>query len=513
MGVFAGNTNSWWNLTGGTDSSRTYIATNKVVQSGLVLNLDAGASTSYPGSGTTWTDLSDKISSATGALPIYNTTGTYGAVKGSGTRTDAFASSLVLAIPMDGANNGTTFTDESATIRGSGSGKTITRFGDTKTLTAQSKYYGSSGFFDGTGDYLSCASSVDFELGNGSFTLEAFVYANSWSTTNGGAGLVGKGGVTSLGGDVYTIQFPSGVPHFYVFASSQSYFAPIVNSNTTLSVNTWYHIAVTRDGNNTRIFIDGVLKATSTENYTITSGGSLYVGTQPYNPGESARSHNGYIQDFRIYKGVAKYTANFTPPGNPNNGTLTNGPTYSSVSGGSLVFDGTNDYVNIGTQSLVGSGTSPFSVELWFYNTKNWTSGQYSVFNTIKQDTEFFIAVFNSSGTLYLYSPFRGGTAQWGIPVTQSNYVNKWVCLSIVYNGGDKNTASSFDTYSNGVKLPTGSVNLGGAGGATNSNRISPDEGGIYYQGNIGAYKIYNRALTASEIQQNYNALRSRFGI
>jgi hypothetical protein len=199
--------------------------------------------------------------------------------------------------------------------------------------------------------------------------------------------------------------------------------------------------------------------------------------------------------------------------GNGNNGTLTNGPTYSSSNGGSLVFDGTNDYVNIGTQSLVGSGTSPFSVELWFYNTKNWTSGQYSVFNTIKQDTEFFIAVFNSSGTLYLYSPFRGGTAQWGIPVTQSNYVNKWVCLSIVYNGGDKNTASSFDTYSNGVKLPTGSVNLGGAGGATNSNRISPDEGGIYYQGNIGAYKIYNRALTASEIQQNYNALRSRFGI
>jgi hypothetical protein len=58
MGIFAGNTNSWWNQTGGTDSSRIYIATNKVVQSGLVLNLDAGASTSYPGSGTTWTDLS-----------------------------------------------------------------------------------------------------------------------------------------------------------------------------------------------------------------------------------------------------------------------------------------------------------------------------------------------------------------------------------------------------------------------------------------------------------------------
>jgi hypothetical protein len=57
VGLGHGNSLSWWNLTGGTDSLRTYIATNKVVQSGLVLNLDAGASTSYPGSGTTWTNL------------------------------------------------------------------------------------------------------------------------------------------------------------------------------------------------------------------------------------------------------------------------------------------------------------------------------------------------------------------------------------------------------------------------------------------------------------------------
>jgi hypothetical protein len=52
--------------------------------------------------------------------------------------------------------------------------------------------------------------------------------------------------------------------------------------------------------------------------------------------------------------------------GRGNTGTLTNGPTYSSANGGSIVFDGVDDYVNIGSQSLVGSGTSPFSVELWF---------------------------------------------------------------------------------------------------------------------------------------------------
>jgi hypothetical protein len=60
---------------------------------------------------------------------------------------------------MDGANNGTTFTDESATIRGSGSAKTIAPTGNAKTSTTTSKFYGSSGSFDGTGDYLSLARS------------------------------------------------------------------------------------------------------------------------------------------------------------------------------------------------------------------------------------------------------------------------------------------------------------------------------------------------------------------
>jgi hypothetical protein len=99
------------------------------------------------------------IATSTGALPVYNTTDAYGAVKGTGTRTDSNASSLVLAIPMDGANNGTTFTDESATIKGSGTAKAITVVGNTKTLTAQSKYYGSSGFFDGNGINVASATS------------------------------------------------------------------------------------------------------------------------------------------------------------------------------------------------------------------------------------------------------------------------------------------------------------------------------------------------------------------
>jgi hypothetical protein len=204
--------------------------------------------------------------------------------------------------------------------------------------------------------------------------------------------------------------------------------------------------------------------------------------------------------------------------GRGNTGTLTNGPTYSSANGGSIVFDGVDDYISIGSQSLVGSGNTPFSVELWFYNTKNWTSGQENVIIRVKQDTEFFVSLNNSSGTFNIYAVFRGAT-QWGIPVTKSDYVNRWVCLTVVYNGGDKNTATSYDIYSNGVKLPYGTTNFGGAGGVSNCNILGADGTSgcnaalTFYQGNISAYKVYNKALSASEISQNYNALRSRYGI
>ena len=269
--------------------------------------------------------------------------------------------------------------------------------------------------FDGSGDYLSLASSGDFELGNGSFTLEAFVYGNSWSTTNGGAGIIAKGNTSSLSGEVYTLQIPSGVPKLWVFNSSGTYATPVVDSGTTLNTNTWYHLAVTRDGNTTRIFIDGVLKATSTENYTINTGGSLYLGTQAYNPGQSDRSHNGHISNLRITKGTALYTENFTPPTReleviPNTvllacqsttktdeektgktitvngdavaneltpGLLTNVVKSggSSAITGSVEFDGTGDYLSLADNANFELGSGDFTIEFYINSTQ--THGSY----------------------------------------------------------------------------------------------------------------------------------------
>ena len=205
--------------------------------------------------------------------------------------------------------------------------------------------------------------------------------------------------------------------------------------------------------------------------------------------------------------------------GNNNNGTLTNGPTFTSSFGGSIVFDGTNDYISIGSQNIVGTGTSAFTGELWWYINKTLASGEYIMPIRIKQDSEFFISLYNPSGTYNIIPTFRLST-QYGIPVTNSDYINKWICMQFVYTGGNKSTASSYKIYINGTQIAVGSNNYGPAGGeGSNCNIIGADgNSGCnvtngYMKGNIASYRLYTGELTATQLLQNYNATKARFGL
>jgi len=233
------------------------------------------------------------VAAATGGLPIWNTTDTYGAAKGSGTRTDASSSSIVLALPMDGTNGGTSFGDQSATIKGSGSAKTVTVNGNTNTSTAQSKFYGSSAYFDGAGDYLTLGSSADFAFGTGDFTIEAFVYRPS-------------------GGGLQIFDHLMGAGNFTIFSYSNQAITVYSNAAYSSGVNPgndrWFHLAVVRSSGVLSFFIDGV-KAANTYSFT------LNMTTAGVNIGSSQYSEYGtqYLQDLRVYKGLAKYTTNFSP--------------------------------------------------------------------------------------------------------------------------------------------------------------------------------------------------------
>jgi hypothetical protein len=297
------------------------------------------------GNGNNWTpnNLSivtggpTSVAAASGALPIFNTTDTYGTTKGTGTRTDSNSSSIVLAIPMDGANNGTTFTDEHATIKGSGSAKSITRNGDTKTSTAQSKFYGSSGFFDGTNDYLQIGNSTDFNYTTSqSFTFEMWLYGQN-ATRNFVVGSTSYNSGTSSYNAGIRVDWSPGT-NFVVQVGTGS----VVGSN--LSTNTWHHVAYVYDAaaQTTKLYINGVQNgSTTTGTQSLTSTGDLLIGVQG---SDLILDFQGYIQDFRIYKGVAKYTSNFNPPSSTQNATI-------AVGNDSLVDVPTN-----GAQTDTGAG-------------------------------------------------------------------------------------------------------------------------------------------------------------
>jgi hypothetical protein len=154
--------------------------------------------------------------------------------------------------------------------------------------------------FDGTGDWLTAPDSVNLQLGTGNFTIEGWVYLNAVGSARG---FVSKG--TSTTG--WSIGSNSSNQVIFNYASST------ITSTGTLAVSTWYFVTVVREGtgtNQTKIYINGTNDGTGTVATDFNQTSIMYVGANRVG-GEAL---NGYIDDLRITKGIARYTANFTPP-------------------------------------------------------------------------------------------------------------------------------------------------------------------------------------------------------
>jgi hypothetical protein len=172
--------------------------------------------------------------------------------------------------------------------------------GNAQVSTTQYKWGASSMSFDGTGDWLLFPNNVNITLNQAVFTIEGWIYLNAVGSARG---IVGKG--TGTTGWLLSINSSNQV----VFTDTTT----AITSTGTLSVSTWYHIAVVRSTtgtNQTKIYINGTNDGTGTSATNFSQTNSLYVGAD--RTGGSA--FNGYIEDLRITKGVARYTANFTAP-------------------------------------------------------------------------------------------------------------------------------------------------------------------------------------------------------
>ncbi len=290
-------------------------------------------------------------------------------------------SSCSLLMHFSGSNGSTTFIDNSPIT------KSFTVNGGAQISTVQSKFSSSSAYFDGTGDYLSTNSSNDFAFGTGDFTVECWIYSSDVSSatqrgflqtsdTVGGLKTTFTTGIAILQGANSSGGSLNGGLTVNVAGTN------VGSSTSVITTNTWYHIALVRNSSTSSLYVDGtsVGSAITTGNCT---GTYLSIGGY-YN---TSFLYQGYLDELRITKGVARYTSSFVPPTSefPNNsGSLQYATKYIGLVGG--LNDNNVDYgveklsdsslkvrkMTVSGQPLSGSGTLSSSVDRVYVNVLNY---------------------------------------------------------------------------------------------------------------------------------------------
>jgi hypothetical protein len=178
--------------------------------------------------------------------------------------------------------------------------------GNATVSTSVKKYGTGSMYFDGAGDYAISYNPNLYIFGTGNFTAEAWVYPTSFPAE---AAIISTATSTDYQG--FTINVGTSGNLIIALGAGGSW-TVVTTSGGTLTANTWQHIALTRSGNVFRMFVNGTQSYTTTNSVSLTNtNNAIAVG------GRSAASgqyFNGYIDDLRITRGVARYVANFTPP-------------------------------------------------------------------------------------------------------------------------------------------------------------------------------------------------------
>jgi hypothetical protein len=157
--------------------------------------------------------------------------------------------------------------------------------------------------FDGSGDFLSIPSSPGMAFGNANFTLECWIYI---AAPNDSPIYEGRSTGPSTAGFTLTALSSTVIR---IFSGSALISATVANY-----ANTWTHVAVVRNSGTTTLYVNGISGGTTTSLGNMSNSQPLIGGGRYSSDNSVTASFNGLISDFRITRGVARYTANFTPP-------------------------------------------------------------------------------------------------------------------------------------------------------------------------------------------------------
>ncbi len=204
--------------------------------------------------------------------------------------------------------------------------------------------------------------------------------------------------------------------------------------------------------------------------------------------------------------------------GRGNTGTLTNGPTYNSANGGSIVFDGVNDRVTISNSLLSSTGNWTISSWVKFSNLVGNTTDQtaaniFSQYIAIAGNGRIVLRVRNDTTSIInKLDLFLGSGSDYS---SQSIIGNTTILTNTYYNFVATRNSNIFTSYINSILEVSQTL----TGINVSILQATPEIGGLnsgnfgFMNGQVYNTSIYNRALSATEIQQNFNALRGRFGI
>jgi len=377
--------------------------------------------------------------------------------------------------------------------------------------------------FDGS-DYLEIPASSDFSFTTAPWTFECWVYHKDWTTGADGNGIQYMLFPQQSSHPTYpvAIQIHQGR---YLILDSANYGSPWYSSyndigsyGTAASLNTWNHVAYTRDSSGVdRVFVNGTLQFSATGKTNTSSS----ISSVARFGGTGTGYINGFISNLRLIKGTALYTSNFTPPSrtlepientvlltcqgqnikdaSSNSHAITvNGDAKATIVSSSFEFDGSDDYVILSNFDKASYGTTNFSLSLWF----NADSGSYkSLFQAASalSNTNPWIALISYSSGLRVYV---NANYRIDVPYTQGAWNNFVLTFDSAGSG-------LWTAYLNGSSVGsyTGPIGNFSASGTYLGNAYNNS----YFDGKISNFSVQQKTLTASEVKQNYNALRGRY--
>jgi len=322
----------------------------------------------------------------------------------------------------------------------------VQRFNPFGTSTAYStSVIGGSGYFDGSGDYLSTSGGTATAMGTGDFTWELWVYVFGISGYQ--TFIESRSTPSSGSSDGFYFGLSTGSLNPAAFTTS-----PVLTSSIVVTPNAWNHVALTRQSGTLTIWVNGA-SAGSVSNSTNLTNQSISVGGN----GSVSLPLNGYASNVRMIKGTAVYTATFTPPTAPVtavSGTsllanMTNGAIFDNAmmndletvgnaqistsvkkyGTGSIAFDGAGDYLVAPSNAIFNMGTGNFTIECWAYPQTQVES--YPALFNLTGVNDLSVAYNHGDGTANSFSMLTGAT-RTSASVTSS--VNNWYHIALVRN-------------------------------------------------------------------------------